>query len=397
MPDKSDFIYKTHAELLQDDNFLVWKLSPTAQMDKYWMDLQQKYPGLINEISLADAYLKENLFPKRVLKNTNKEQFLKNIYQSNELKKKHNKKKKKMIINCIWCGAAACILILISITLFHTIAKKQPHESIFVSELETKEIQLITGEKTTSFSENVNININEQGVAEIMDDKGKKQETAFGSEKWNKLIVPYGKRSKIELSDGTAVWLNSGSTLEFPTVFEKSTREIQLITGEIYIEVMPNKKKSFQVKAPNFIVQVLGTRFNIAAYEGQAQSIVLVEGSVELKTDKVQEKYELFPNEIAFYTDNDTFSKEKTDALKHISWTKGYIILNKTPLTEVMGYLERYYNVSFEYIEASNLTNMTCDGKLYLSESFDNVMRSIEILSNIEYSKENNSIYIHNK
>ena len=395
MSSKSNLPYKTHAELLQDETFLIWKLSPTAEMDEYWTNLQLKYPSLKNEISLADIYLKENLFPKRVLKEANKELFLKRIYQANELKKQRKQKRKKVIINWIRYGAVVCILGLIGVTLLLTISNKENQESILVSELETKDIQLITGEKTTTFSESVNIQINEHGVAEIQDDDENKQEITFDSEKWNKLIVPFGKRSKIELSDGTKVWLNSGSTLEFPSIFKNNTRKIQLITGEMYIEVTPNIKQPFYVQTSNFNVAVYGTKFNISAYDNQTQYVALLEGNVGVKKEG-KDIYTLAPNELVVYKDT-KFSKHKTDVSSYITWINGYIFFDEVPISEILEYVERYYNLSFNYSNATNLKEKTCNGKLYLSDNVDNLMKSIAILSNTVYKRENNIISITNK
>lgn len=94
-------------------------------------------------------------------------------------------------------------------------------ENIIVGEnLDEKDIYLITDAGTTTFSQNVHVQVNENGSTIVQEADGNKS-TIIEKEKstMNKLVVPYGKRSKLELSDGTKVWLNSGSTLEFPSVF----------------------------------------------------------------------------------------------------------------------------------------------------------------------------------
>jgi transmembrane sensor len=292
----------------------------------------------------------------------------------------------------------ACVFVLTGLFLYRVLAPVEPDEQIVINQLEAKEIRLIYSEKTVLYEDNIDIQIDNKGKATIQSDNNpdKIEEIEIADNTLNTLVVPYGRRSKIELPDGTKAWLNSGSILQFPSTFSGDKREVML-SGEMYIEVK-KQEVPFVVKTTDFSVKVLGTKFNVSAYEKQQQSVVLVEGSVGVRSDHVEETCMLSPNEIALLdTVSASFRKEKTDALEYISWVKGYIVLHKTPLINVMNYLERYYNVDFEYIETPRIQSMTCDGKLYLSESFDNVMRAIGILTDTEYSKENNSIYIYNK
>ena len=85
----------------------------------------------------------------------------------------------------------------------------------------------------------------------------------------NRIVVPYGKRSNITLADGSKVWLNSGTQLDFPTTFTGSTREIN-VNGEIYIEVKENKDIPFIVNTNNMSINVYGTSFNVTAYENNS-------------------------------------------------------------------------------------------------------------------------------
>lgn len=313
-------------------------------------------------------------------------------------KLQRNRKKRTVLLRCTVYGAVACVLVLTGFFLYKVLSPVEPDEQIVISQLEAKEIRLVSSEKTVLYEENIDIQIDEKGTVTIQSDNNpeKIEEIEIAENTLNTLVVPYGRRSRIELPDGTKAWLNSGSILQFPSTFSGDKREV-VLTREMYIEVK-KQEVPFVVKTTDFSVEVLGTAFNVSAYEKQQQSVVLVEGSVEVRSDHVEETCMLSPNEIALLdTVSASFRKEQTDALQYISWVKGYIVLHKTPLINVMNYLERYYNVAFEYIETPRIQSMTCDGKLYLSESFDNVMRAIGILTDTEYSKENNSIYIYNK
>lgn len=391
--------YKTYSELLRDERYLLWRLVPEEHLDQYWEEKLFQYPDLRHEMNLADAYLKDILFTKRYIKQENKEQILQEIVRAIEQgEPQRNRKKKAVLLRCKIYGAVACVLVLTGLFLYRVLAPVEPDEQIVINQLEAKEIRLISSEKTVLYEDNIDIQIDNKGKATIQSDNNpeKIEEIEIADNTLNTLVVPYGRRSKIELPDGTKAWLNSGSILQFPSTFSGDKREVML-SGEMYIEVK-KQEVPFVVKTTDFSVKVLGTKFNVSAYEKQQQSVVLVEGSVGVRSDHVEETCMLSPNEIALLdTVSASFRKEKTDALEYISWVKGYIVLHKTPLINVMNYLERYYNVAFEYIETPRIQSMTSDGKLYLSESFDNVMRAIGILTDTEYSKENNSIYIYNK
>lgn len=396
MPKFDDYSYKKHDDLLKDEKYLLWRLSPTEQLDDYWNDLRKTYPSLNSEIELADNYLKKNIFKKRILKTEKKEAILREIRLSVEQRGVQKRRKIRAITQWVKYGVAASILALLGFFLYE-ITLSKPEEQIIVNRLDTQNIQLITSGKTALFEENVNIKIDNQGVIKVQsDNQAENEELIVSKSVLNKLVVPYGKRSKITLADGTLVWLNSGSTLEFPSQFEENKREISL-TGEMYIEVAKNKKAPFRVHTSDFNVNVLGTKFNVSAYEKQTQSVVLVEGSVSLKAKDANAGYPLKPNEIAFLENLDSFRKEETDASKHISWINGYIILNQTPVSDMLAYIERYYNLSFEFVNLHNTEDLTCNGKLFLSDNLDNVIKSVAIILDMKYRKENNKIYITNK
>jgi ferric-dicitrate binding protein FerR (iron transport regulator) len=88
---------------------------------------------------------------------------------------------------------------------------------------------------------------------------------------------------------------------------------------------------------------------------------------------------------------------QKVDISQFISWKDGYLSFDKTPITEVLQQIGRYYNLSFDFGNNMNLQKRTCTGKIYLSENMDNVMGTIALLSSTRYEKENNRIYITNE
>lgn len=387
--------YKTHSELLRDKKYLLWRLSPSRELDDYWNSLLQQYFDLQKEIDLADDYLKKKSFPKRYIRVDKKEKIFQEILFSVRQNRKNKERKINRITRLISYGAAASILLLIGMFIYQMYQSDQPGQ-ISVYQLNTENIRFVTPDKTTLFEKNISIRIDEMGTAKIMDENmGGEYEIAMDKKSPTTLIVPYGKRTTVTLSDGTRIWLNSGSTLVFPSKFEENKRKIS-VTGEMYIEVAKNEKAPFFVETFNFCVKVLGTKFCISAYEKRPQSVVLVEGKVNLTAKETGVDFLLEPNEMALLNNNHSFSKSQVDVSQYITWTKGYIILNETPVEDVLNYIARYYNLSLKCTNATNLKDLTCNGKLYLSDDLDNVMKSIALLSNTTYKKENKTIYITN-
>ena len=211
----------------------------------------------------------------------------------------------------------------------------------------------------------------------------------------NQLVVPYGKRTHLTLTDGTVVWLNSGSRLDFPTEFNRRSREIR-VDGEIYIQVANNPKVPFMVHVEGMTILVQGTSFNVSAYHDEAtKTVVLVEGIVTIKAGENQ-AIELLPNEKLDVSEG-YFSKETVDVSEYISWRTGVLKFNQTPMSEILKKVSRYYNVQFEKTPEIELNRETFSGKLFLSTNLDSVMTSVSILSSTKYHRDGDVIRITKK
>lgn len=310
---------------LKDEKFIEWKLFPSDEVNAYWEDFLQKNPNERENITLAEAHFRNVRLSSYNLSRDKKEEAIKRLEQS--VYTFNNKKKTRRFLYV----AAACIsVIILSVLYLQTIQDKAKDSVactnyIVGNELQSEDIRLITNNKTTSFQENINIEISNSDVARVKTDNEDWKDISMDKKTLNTLIVPYGKRSTLTLSDGSKVWINSGSVLEFPTQFTGNDREVRLASGEMYIEVEPDKKKPFYVHASEFNVRVYGTKFNVSAYANSPKSIVLVEGSVGLQAIDGQE-INLIPNEQAVYSQNGTFNTQKVNANHFISWKNGYLM-----------------------------------------------------------------------
>jgi ferric-dicitrate binding protein FerR (iron transport regulator) len=222
-----------------------------------------------------------------------------------------------------------------------------------------------------------------------------KQEEKNLEEIYNQLIVPYGKRSSLILSDGTIVYLNSGSRVVYPVVFQKEKREIY-IEGEAYLKVVHNAKCPFYVTTDHLKVRVLGTEFNIKSYPDENKSsVVLVTGSVQtlINSKKIlmKESERLTLNNISGKT-----SQEKTNVLEYISWKDGWLYCNNERIESIATKLSRYYNVDIQFKD-QNAKMLTMTGKLDLKSEWREVLDIICFTAPVRYEETNEKIIISSK
>lgn len=179
--------------------------------------------------------------------------------------------------------------------------------------------------------------------------KGKASKAIF-----HKIKVPYGKTFKIKLSDGTMVFMNSGSTLRYPVLFSAdANREVKL-EGEAYFEVSKDVNRPFIVRTNAVNVRVLGTRFVMNSFdESRRIRTVLIEGSVALY--KNQERYNpetsaiLSPGQMGELDKNQgKISLKKVDPRIYMDWMEGKMIFSHKAFPEILKSLERHFNISIE-------------------------------------------------
>lgn len=242
----------------------------------------------------------------------------------------------------------------------------------------TNDIRLILADlETITFEENAHITYRDNGTVISSATKEVVSTNLPGNNKFNTFIVPKGKQAAhLTLEDGTKVWVNAGSTLKFPTSFAADCREIS-IEGEIYIEVAKDSSRPFHVKTSDMDVKVLGTRFNLSAYaDDKAQSVVLVEGLVEVQSKDELKKKTLLPDHKL------TMTKEGMDITQanpydYISWKDGLLQFRSRPLSDIIVKLSRHYGIDITC--EPDICNMLCTGKLIL---FDNPADVLETIAN---------------
>ena len=388
--DNRDFL-----RFLKDEKFIEWKLFPSDELDEYWNKFLQQFPSERKNVELAEEHFRHiKLFPYK--QTAGKKQ-----KAAKQLEQSLRRYRRKRMVHRVAYVATACVAVLVLFLLFfqqNLYKSRKPSVAssryIVGNELKQEDILFITGNRTATYQDNIDIQISSQKTAQITSGRKDAEEVSIEQDTMNKLIVPYGKQSKITLADGTQAWLNSGSTLEFPSSFTENVREVYL-SGEMYIEVAPDKDKSFYVHTSDFNVKVYGTKFNASSYTGSPASVVLVEGSIGLQSENGKQELRLSPEEQAIYSDNGTFQTQKVNVQPFISWKDGYLTFEDTPVTEALKQIERYYNLSFNYGDEVSFHGITCTGKIILSDNLDNVMTTLTLISSMKYNKKGKFIYIY--
>jgi len=383
-------------ELIHNPDFVEWVLNPSEQSDHVWKSYLAQNPLQKKDFDHARFLIKGLVANQKSLTEAEVSVLWEKIKQTQQ-------SRKKRVFNLRSWSAAAGILLILGVSLWLTsrnnIEKTQEinYQSIAVAAPTGKDIKLILSDQTekTFATKEVDLKYNQEGQLESKtgktvqtEDLGKSNET----EQMNQLVVPRGKRSSVELADGSKLWLNSGSRAIYPVVFNKKTREIY-IEGEGYLEVMPDASKPFFVVTDHVKVIVLGTKFDISAYKDDDHvSVVLVEGSVQATMGA--ESLYMKPNQKLNYALNSQKSTlEKTNVLEYTSWKDGWMLCNKEQIQSITTKLSRYYDIKISYTDL-RLNSMTLTGKLDLKSNCEDVLKVICTTAPLNYELIGNEIIL---
>lgn len=306
-------------------------------------------------------------------------------------RKKRIRRNRRFYLWTSMSAAAACAAVIFLI-FFNPVRSNVTEKDHLYSLMESassdvNEIQIIAGKNQTCINNNETIIQTEDGNLIVGTDK--KIESSQIKTEYLTVIVPKGKRTTLKLSDGSSIWVNSGTKLVYPKVFNDENREI-MIDGEAYLNVSKDEKRPFIVHTRGFDVAVLGTQFNISAYSNDRESsVVLVEGAVEIAAESSKGK--LYPNQ-GFFSVNGSFSIKNVDVYPYICWRDGVMQLNGESLDVIMKRLSRYYGVEIKSDNRFALERYK--GKVNLSESLETVLYNISLSTPLTYTKEGDVVFV---
>lgn len=209
---------------------------------------------------------------------------------------------------------------------------------------------------------------------------------------YNTLSVPKGSVFSLILSDGTKVTLNSSTTFRYPVVFQ-GDRLVEL-DGEAFFDVT-HTGSPFIVKSGRKEVNVLGTRFNLSAYQQQDFVTTLVEGKVEVKSGALCKQ--LLPGQQATVNNQtNQIAVREVDTELYVSWVTGTYEFSRTPLETILSQLELWYGMKIEYKD-EELRNIRFDGTVFRNKPLGFSLEIIQEVSSVEFTKENKNIIVSRK
>lgn len=293
-----------------------------------------------------------------------------NIYEENSAEKDIDRKRLLSLIDTpkiksnrwlYYAASVAAIFVLAFTTWYITDTMPDFNKKTEIAEVITpvsfKAELVLSDGKVVNLEADSAINIVQKGKDNISNLSDKQLEYKKVDEKatdvsTNILRVPRGGEYKLVLADGTKVWLNSDSQLEYPVSFSGNTREVKL-KGEAYFEVAHNKEKPFITHVGESKVKVLGTSFNISGYkEDMRMTTTLVSGKVrvDMPSGKKEKFAILVPGQQLAYNEADkAFKVRKVNTKEYTSWKDGRLYIKEMTLEDIMVKLERWYNFTTFY------------------------------------------------
>ena len=296
-------------------------------------------------------------------------------------------------VKTLWprLAATASIVLLITIGAYF-ISRKQPKQQIAQTQTHDiapgtnkailtlgngKQIVLTNAKNGLVASQgNTRINKTKEGAVQYNPSEGANNATAIA---YNTISTPRGGKYTITLADGTTVSLDAMSSVRFPTAFNGNTREVTT-TGQVYFEVAHDAAKPFRVHTKGQTVEVLGTHFNINAYdEESALKTTLLQGSIRITQNgqsallKPGEQSQISP------TNNKITVIQDADVDEAIAWKNGFFQFNNSNIKDVMSQLSRWYDVEVQY--EGKIPDRTFSGKIYKN------VNASQVLNILNYSK----------
>jgi len=323
------------------------------------------------------------------------------------------KKAKIQVLFTIKWAAAASIILLLSFIGYHLYSPEN-RAITAKSHLYVQDVNPGTNKALLTLTNGTKVDLNALKVGESIAQEGLKiskdaaghlvYETASPANgepngasaamSYNEVSTPKGGEFQLLLPDGTKVWLNASSTIRYPLTFAANERRVEL-KGEAYFEVAKRKigsakqtatSQPFTVSTPYQRVEVLGTHFNINAYENEGETkTTLVEGSVKVSAKNGSEQI-LKPNEQSIVKGADQIRVREVNPAVAIAWKEGQFLFDNTDLKTIMRQLERWYNV--KVVDLEHFPNSTYNGKLKRTSKLSKVLQILELTSNLKFKVE---------
>lgn len=206
----------------------------------------------------------------------------------------------------------------------------------------------------------------------------------------NTVSTPAGGQYQVVLPDGTRAWLNASSSITFPVAFNNKERTV-LLKGEAYFEVARETGRTFRITVNDTKIEVLGTRFNVMAYNDEhVMKVTLVEGSVQLAA--VTGRYMLKPGQQASLQPNNTVALASVNTDEAIAWKNGLFRFRNADIQTIMRQVARWYNIEVSYEGA--LPYKTFTGVVSRNEKISALLQFLELTGAVHFAIEGNKVTV---
>ncbi|WP_018338745.1 FecR family protein [Butyricimonas synergistica] len=298
--------------------------------------------------------------------------------------------------NVVWgTGIAASIIVVLCCCLFLYMTRRVDREVLpaahaIVPGQNNAVLEMADG--SVYYLGEKNFSIREKTGRRVVADSAKlSYVSASGEEQvteeivYNRLRVPRGGEYKIELEDGTRIWLNSASLLQYPVSFAKDKREVYL-EGEAYFEVKRDTARPFVVHAGAQEISVLGTSFGVTCYEGTTDDYTtLVSGKVKVKFERVDKSCVLQPGmQVAYNKASGVVTERNVDVSEYVAWKDGIYVFKQKRLEDILTTLSRWYDFQVFY-RNEDVKDVMFSGEVKRFGDFSYLLRLIERTSDVKF------------
>lgn len=297
-----------------------------------------------------------------------------------------------------WFPYAAAIIAAALVTFWYINEADRPDGSVDTASLLVDDIAPGGNRATLTLADGQEIFLSESQSGIVMGDEhvlykdGEEELANLDGDEVTLLVMstPRGGTYQVMLADGTRVWLNAASTLKYPVRFSEAERLVE-VQGEAYFSVAKDSKRPFKVVSNGQEIEVLGTEFNISAYNDEREThTTLVEGLVQLTVSATDERMSLEPGEQGLLSESG-IRKQQVDLAPYIAWKDGFFHFENTPLSEMMKQMSRWYDIDVIYQD--DVPNERFNGTLSRGVTLQTVLELLRI-SEINYRLQGDQLVI---
>ena len=272
---------------------------------------------------------------------------------------------------------------------------EQPGEAIASVRQSRATLLLSSGETVDLDGTGTGKELNLDGTVIHHDDKDRIRYAETKDITMHSLYVPRGSEFQLVLADGTRVYLNSGTRLDYPTGFGPESRTVTL-DGEAFFDVVSDASRPFIVRTPGMDITVTGTLFNIMSYEGEPAEATLVEGTVSVVAGEYP-SIVLSPGQQARI---ETTSKKpeirQVNVNDYTSWTRGVFTFRDMQLKDLALRLERWYDVKISFTDPA-VADMRFTGAIEKDKPLENLLALVEKSAGIDFTEKEGQIILKRK